>query len=196
MVGPALLSNPTRVFARLTYTGEDKLSPPICCDLSRVATIAAAHPLPKNLGFISRNNMSNQSGAKKINAVAACPTSHDGRTGNALRQMSATHSNGSKRSNPFTGNDSSSPAAKAQRTDTNMQERRQIKLEERRQASNLLAENEQLRKQNEILKKKLEAFQRIILQQVDHNKTIALKLQEPGQQTHNQNKTAEVMATQ
>ncbi|XP_018027690.1 uncharacterized protein LOC108682936 [Hyalella azteca] len=49
MVAPSILNRPTRVFARLTFTGEEKNSPPVCCDLSRVASIVPANPLPVNL---------------------------------------------------------------------------------------------------------------------------------------------------
>ena len=62
MVAPALVTRPTRVFARITFTGEDKNLPPVCCDLSRVATIAAASPLPNNLG----NTIVQESSSSKL----------------------------------------------------------------------------------------------------------------------------------
>ncbi|KAF2357172.1 hypothetical protein FHG87_012071 [Trinorchestia longiramus] len=50
MVAPLIMNRPTRVFARLTFTGENKACAPACCDLSRVASIVPANPLPSNLG--------------------------------------------------------------------------------------------------------------------------------------------------
>lgn len=50
MVASLIMNRPTRVFARLTFTGEDKISAPLCCDLSRVASIVPANPLPSSLG--------------------------------------------------------------------------------------------------------------------------------------------------
>lgn len=49
MVAPLIMSRPTRVFARLTFTGEDKSAAPLICDLSRVAAIVPANRLPSTL---------------------------------------------------------------------------------------------------------------------------------------------------
>ncbi|KAF2359127.1 hypothetical protein FHG87_010115 [Trinorchestia longiramus] len=40
---------PLRAFTHLTFTGEERFSSPVCCDLSRVARIAPAWPLPRHV---------------------------------------------------------------------------------------------------------------------------------------------------
>lgn len=45
MVSPLILNKPTRAFAKLTHTGENKEAEAVLCDLSRVANIIPANPL-------------------------------------------------------------------------------------------------------------------------------------------------------
>ena len=46
MVGPYQLGLPTRSYVRVCGTGSDEASTSLCCDLSRVSTLAAAAPIP------------------------------------------------------------------------------------------------------------------------------------------------------
>lgn len=151
MVAPPLLSNPTRVFARLTFTGEDSITQPISCDLSKVASIAAANPLPIKLNQFSGNRAMANTYLKQSNKLVSTNNSLVEIDDSAKAPANNTQSSVAptltrKRPNTFTTTDSGRDSSK------------KVKVSH----CSLLAENEHLKKQNEILKKKLHTFQMIL----------------------------------
>lgn len=163
MVAPISLCRPTRVFSRLPHTGEDKGLPAVCCDLSRTASIAPAHPLPRSLLNGTKIladvdfSKSNEETEKKIQLAKI--TSDSSNTSPIMSEVNSQPSAGSKR--PFM-EEGDEPAKKMKSSPGSI-----VAM------TSLMTENLHLKQQNEMLRRKLVAFQHIMRQ--EENYLLALK---------------------
>lgn len=175
MVAPLVLNRPTRVFARLTHTGENKSAEPVCCDLSRVASILPANPLPKNLtsthvmSSSSTATSSAPSASRKLlhpsfEASAACKRKRDDVNAEDAHVTGTTTPAAGTQTAPVARESNQAPPAKipkfhlkpeGQGNHMSQSEGKAFIVAE---VSKLLAENEQLKAQNEELRSRLPVF--------------------------------------
>lgn len=162
MVPPITLSRPTRVFSRLPHTGEDKSLAAVCCDLSRVASIIPAHPLPENIlnKSIILPKPLEENAVKSHGSPAKCVTLEGNNFEFTSQPTEKSSSSGSTLS--LTINYPQVTVTKRKNTEEIAEPAKKIKL-------TLAEENMLLRLHNENLKKKILAFQMILRTEDNYN---------------------------